>query len=228
MTGRYRGADMKSPRTPQTDDEARSRSGLGTLVGSRTARLAALALLVVGLLVAVAFTVFYSVRAYQVYGVEVPRQELRDDARETAEQAILNVLTIDPTDTVGWRERVDSSLTGEAREQVSTQLIDDLAGRVGEAGGPVGAISTRIERSVPTRVDVDDDTAEIMVFAIGTATVEGQEPTSQNWSFLTTVVSVDGDRKVSRIVNLDSLAFDEVPDAAGAPGAEAPDEEGGN
>lgn len=236
MTGRYRSAEMKS--SPNTQRVVAGRDKAGSAeprgrfrLGDRARRPALLGLfgvLLVGLLAAVGAVGYYGWQAYQTYAVDEPRQTLRDDSEEVAQQAILNVLTIDPSDTATWQSRVDASLTGEAREQVSSQVIEDVAGQVDEAGGAAATLTARIERSVPTKVDVSGDTAEVMVFAVVAAAAEGQEPTTRPFSFLVTVVDTGDGRKVSRIADLDALAFSE-PEGEETPAGDAEGTpEGGN
>ncbi|MEE3851245.1 hypothetical protein VZC37_12930 [Gordonia sp. LSe1-13] len=198
-----------------TTGPAQSRSA-GTTV--------ALAAAIIAVIAAAVCAVWFGYQGYQAYFVQKPIQDARDGAVGGAEQAIINVTTVDPQDTADWKRRVDASLTGKAREQITNQDVSNLNSMITDAGPQAATLTSRLVRSAPTEVDADGGSAKVLVYVAATSKRENEAGVTQTMGFSVSMTK-DGDSwKANDIVPLDSLQYQEPGAAAPAPGAEG----GGN
>ncbi len=166
-------------------------------------------LAIVAVLVAAACVAFFGYRAYEVYFVEKPIQTARDEAVSGAEQAIINVTTVDPKNTADWKRRVDSSLTGKAKEQITAQDVTTLNQQITQAGPQAATLTSRLKRSAPTEVDADAGTAKVLIYVDATAKRENEAGVTQTMGFSVTMTRVDGTWKASNISPLDGISIDD-------------------
>lgn len=178
----------------------------------------ALALAVLAVIVAAVCAIWFGYQGYQAYFVQKPIQTARDGAVDGAEQAIINVTTVDPKDTAGWKKRVDGSLTGKAREQITTQDVSNLNSMITQAGPQAAALSSRLIRSAPTEVDADDGTAKVLVYVAATSKRENEAGVTQTMGFSVSMTEEGDDWKASDITPLESMAYQDPGTAAGVPG----------
>ncbi|MFW0783855.1 hypothetical protein AAFP35_04990 [Gordonia sp. CPCC 206044] len=184
---------------------------------------------VLAVIAAAGCAAWFGYQGYQAYFVQKPIQDARDGAVDGAEQAILNVTTVDPKDTADWKRRVDSSLTGKAKEQISGQDVSNLNSMITQAGPQAAALSSRLVRSAPTEVDADDGKAQVLVYVAATSKRENEAGVTQTMGFSVSMTKSDDSWKAENIVPLDSLAYEDPGTAAAVPGAggSAPAPQGG-
>ncbi|MGW0454995.1 hypothetical protein [Gordonia sputi] len=166
-------------------------------------------LAVVAVLVAAACVAFFGYRAYEVYFVEKPIQTARDEAVSGAEQAIINVTTVDPKNTADWKRRVDSSLTGKAKEQITAQDVTTLNQQITQAGPQAATLTSRLKRSAPTEVNADAGTAKVLIYVDATAKRENEAGVTQTMGFSVSMTKTDGTWKASNISPLDGISVDD-------------------
>ncbi|MYR08607.1 hypothetical protein GTV32_20880 [Gordonia sp. SID5947] len=179
-----------------------------------------LALLLV--VAAAACAAWFGYQGYQAYFVQKPIQQARDGAVNGAEQAIINVTTVDPKDTAGWKRRVDGSLTGKAREQITSQDVSNLNSMITQAGPQAASLSSRLLRSAPTEVDADGGKAKVLVYVAATSKRENEAGVTQTMGFSVSMTKEGDSWKASDIAPLESLAYQDPGAAAGgaAPGGQ--------
>lgn len=199
--------------TLRTDHSTRESSGLvQNLLG---------ALAVVAVVAALACAVFFGYRAYQAYFVDRPIQQARDESVAAAEQAMLNVTSIDPTKLDDWKRRIDASLTGQALEQVTQQDYGNLTQMVQQSNGQAATLTSRLKRSAPTEVNADAGQAKVLVYVDATSKRENEGGVTQTMGFLVTMTRVEGGQwKASGINSLDSIQY--TPTEGGGTGGAAP------
>ncbi|MDY6809979.1 MAG: hypothetical protein SW127_13310 [Actinomycetota bacterium] len=203
-----------STSTSPTSGRARSRS-----TGATVALVAA----IVAVIVAAGCAVWFGYQGYQAYFVQKPIQEARDGAVNGAEQAIINVTTVDPRDTADWKRRVDASLTGKAREQITNQDVSNLNSMITDAGPQAASLTSRLMRSAPTEVDADGGNAKVLVYVAATSKRENEAGVTQTMGFSVSMTK-DGDTwKANDIVPLDSLQYQDPGTAAGQDGGQGAD-----
>ncbi|MFT4043733.1 MAG: hypothetical protein QM673_11285 [Gordonia sp. (in: high G+C Gram-positive bacteria)] len=184
-------------------------TGIERSRGERSRGVAVAAVIaILAIAAALAGVAFYGYRAYEVYAVHEPTQTARDEAVAGAEQAILNVTTVDPKNTAAWKRRVDASLTGKAREQITAQDVSTLNQQITQAGSQAAALTSRLKRSAPTEVDADAGTAKVLVYVDATAKRDGQAGVTQTMGFSVTMTKVGGQWKASDISPLDGISVD--------------------
>ncbi|GAA1479734.1 hypothetical protein GCM10009624_01740 [Gordonia sinesedis] len=177
---------------------------------------------VVAVTAALACAVFFGYRAYQAYFVDYPVQQARDESVGAAEQAMLNVTTIDPKNLNDWKRRLNASLTGDALKQVSQQDYGNLTKMVEQSNGQAATLTSRLKRSAPTEVDAEGGEAKVLVYVDATSKRENQAGQTQTMGFLVTMTRDDQDRwKASKIDSLDAIEYTETG-AAGTGGGAAP------
>lgn len=126
--------------------------------------------------------------------------ELRDESVDVAEQAVLNISTVNVKDLDAWQRRVAESLTGDALKQANEGAVADLKKRV-QNNKIQAEITAKVTALGATSVNLDSDSADVLVFAVSTAKdLTGKtQPQSAPMSYLVTVINVDGTRKASVI-----------------------------
>jgi Mce-associated membrane protein len=196
-------------------------NGQGATAPSGRGGVVALALAVLAVIVAAVCAIWFGYQGYQAYFVQKPIQTARDGAVDGAEQAIINVTTVDPKDTAGWKKRVDGSLTGKAREQITTQDVSNLNSMITQAGPQAAALTSRLIRSAPTEVDSDDGTAKVLVYVAATSKRENEAGVTQTMGFSVSMTKEGDDWKASDITPLESMAYQDPGTAAGVPGGGA-------
>ena len=149
---------------------------------------------------------------YQWYDAKfnvVSTQQERDDALDGAEQVILNVTNIDPNNLTAFREQVDSSLTGDAKSQITAQDFEQLSQGVAGANGQAATATSVIKRSGVVEFNNDESTAKVLVYADVTSTAADAKKTGVSMGFLLDVKKVDGTWKASNIVPLETLMLND-------------------
>lgn len=182
---------------------------------------------VVALIVAIGALGYFGYRAYDVYFNEKPAQTAREDAVDAAETAMLNVMTIKTSDLKGWQQRIDASLTGEARAQVTGDQIAKLTAQFKSGGDNAATLTARLKRSAPEEINADEGTGKVLVYIDATSKVPNQAGVTKTMGFEVSVLRGDGDVwKANVIRSLDSLALtDSSGDQTGQTPATTP---GGN
>ncbi|MFW0788748.1 hypothetical protein [Gordonia sp. CPCC 205333] len=172
----------------------------GVVVGFAVAALA--------LIVAIIALAGFGYRAYDVYFNEKPAQSARDAAVDSAELAILNVLTIKTSDLKDWQQRIDSSLTGDARSQVTGDQISALTAQFQKGGQNAASLEARLVRSAPVEVNADEGTGKVLVYVNATSKIPNQAGVTKLMGFEVSVLRGEGDVwKANVIRSLDSLAL---------------------
>lgn len=212
------------------EDLAASGSAAG---GARWGVLGLFSLVVI--VVAVIAVGVFGVGAVRAYWPGNQTEQARDGAVAAAEQAMLNVSSIDPQTLDEWDDRLDGSFTGEARQQIEEQF-GPFREPIAQAGDL--RLTSRLVRSAPTEVDAEAGTAQVLVYVSTGREQDGQTSNSVMMSFLVSMVDEDGMWKASNVVPLEGFAFDNVdgeqPGMPGAPEQEQPapeqqpEQEGGN
>lgn len=192
----------------------------------RAAGFAPRALASAAIVVGVVLVAVFGVRAYNVYFDEYPAQETRDAATQAAEQAVLNITTIDPADVDGFRKRAEASLTGKAKEEVLGGKDGSVLDMLGTAGPNTAKLSARLLRSAPSEVDADEDKAKVLVYVVTTLQRPGQAGIDETRGFDVSMTK-DGDTwKAENVLGLEGIAYADGGGGAPAPAPPAP--EGGN
>ncbi|NDK88495.1 hypothetical protein GYA93_02700 [Gordonia desulfuricans] len=184
---------------------------------------------IVAVLAAAVCVAIFGYRAYDVYTSQGPTQSARDEATGAAEQAMLNVTTIDPKDMAGFDKRLESSFAGDALTQVRQQIVGSLEPTLKQAGDQVGSTSSRIVRSAPTEVNADENSAQVLVYLAVTGKTPGQAAETPNtMGFLVGMSKIDGTWKAVKVTPLDGIAVQPTESAqnGSTPSSEAP--AGGN
>ena len=175
---------------------------------------------IIALLVAIGAVGWFSYRAYEVYVVDNPTQQSRDDATSAAEQAMLNVTTINPKDMGAFDARLQSSFTGDALEQVRQQIVATLDPALKKSGDQAGSTSSRVVRSAATQVDANEGTAQVLVYLAVTGKAEGQaSETPSTMGFLVGMTKIDDTWKASKVTPLDGITVDGDSNGANGSGA---------
>lgn len=194
----------------------------------------ALALAVAALVGAIVCAGYFGYTGIRAYTVDSARDTLRTESVDAAEQAVLNITTVDPSDSKAWKKRLESSLTGDALKQVSDEIFTNIEQQVASSTQKPGKIESVIARSAATEVDSADDRAIVLVYANVKAISPTQPVGQSQMGFLLTMVDVDGVRKAEKVVPLQTIMFDDtqspIQQAPGAPAptTTAPAPEGGN
>lgn len=198
---------MSSKSETSKTDTALSADKTADQRGASTPTLVGFVVAAVALVVAVVALVGFGYRAYDVYFNERPAQSAREEAVDSAETAILNVLTIKTSDLKGWQERIDASLTGEARSQVTGDQISKLTAQYKSGGANAAELTARLKRSAAVEVNPDEGTGKVLVYVDATSKVPNQAGVTKTMGFEVQVQRGDGDKwKASVIRSLDSLA----------------------
>ncbi|WP_028463294.1 hypothetical protein [Nocardia sp. 348MFTsu5.1] len=176
------------------------------------------ALAVVALVAAVVFAGIFGYRWIDAafFGVQ-DTQEVRDDAQDGAEQVILNVTNIDPKNLTAFREQVDSSLTGNARTQITAEDFETLTKQVDANGDKTATLTSVVKRSGVVEFNEDDKTAKVLVYVDVTSTVPGAQPTTSNMGFSVDVVHEDGGWKATDIQSIDAIGLQDPAGTTTAP-----------
>ena len=176
-------AETESPRT--TDETAGTATASGDSDGStevasgaattapgpsKNTRLLVTAVAGVAALAALVCAIIFGISGYKIYTDDKPTQSAREDATVSAENAIINITTIDPTNIKDWQRRIDSSLTGDARSQITPDDFKKLTQQIEEAGTTkVAKLSSRVLRSAPVEVNAEDGTARVLIYVEATS-----------------------------------------------------------
>lgn len=200
-------------------------AGEGTGARSALLRVVPLALSVVAVIAALVCVVVFAISASGATETETARE----DATQAAEQAVLNITTIDPADLDEFKRRVDASLTGQAKDEVlgtaekkpgqQQNVLEMLA----EAGPNAAKLSARLLRSAPSEVNAEEEKAKVLVYVVTTLQRPDQPPVEQTRGFNVSMVKSDGAWKAENVVGLEGI---EYADAGGGAAPAAP--EGGN
>ncbi|MGB3301206.1 hypothetical protein [Gordonia sp. (in: high G+C Gram-positive bacteria)] len=202
-------------RDEEDPDDASPRSPLASL---------ALASAVAALVAAVVCLGYFGYTGIRAYTTDSARETLRTESVDAAEQAAINITTVDPSDPEGWKKRLESSLTGDAWKQVNAQVVADVERQVAASGSKPGKIESQVSRSAATEVDADENRATVLVYVKVKATVPNQQAAANQMGFLLTMVEVDGIRKAEKVVPLQAVAYSD----AGSDVSQQPQPEGGN
>ncbi|TYQ09272.1 UNVERIFIED_ORG: Mce-associated membrane protein [Gordonia westfalica J30] len=220
MTGTPEPSDSAHSDTDPTEKSTRS-------AWTRIAGVAPLALAIIAVIAATVCVVVFGLRAYDVYANQYPAQQTRDDATQAAEQAVLNVTTIDPTDLDGFKKRAEASLTGKAKEEVLGGKDGSVLDMLSQAGHEAAKLSARLVRSAPTEVNPDEKKAKVLVYVVTTLERPGQPGVDETRGFDVSMVK-DGDLwKAENLLGLEGIAYADAGQAGNGQ-APAPAPGGGN
>ncbi len=169
--------------------------------------LASLALAVssAALVAAIVCLGYFGYTGIRAYTVDASREEVRNGAVDGAEQAMLNIMSIDAASPKAWQERMKSSLTGDALKQAISES-DGAVKQIEASKNKNLTIKAKVMRSAATEVNADEETANVLVFAQATSSLAPTQPQPQ--SNLVTMVKVDGTWKASKIVPLTGIGYD--------------------
>ncbi|GAC67906.1 hypothetical protein [Gordonia soli] len=204
-----------------------SKSALSRLrrPGSGPQVLSVVALLAV--LAAVVCAVWFGYRAYDAYFVQKPIQVARDGAVDGAESAVLNVTTVDAKDTAGWRKRIESSLTGKARQQLTAQDFNQLNSMVSQAGNQAASLSSRLLRSAPIEINADENTGKVLVYVAATSKRDNEAGVTQTMGFSVSMVKEGDVWKAGDIAPLNDISYSDDQSAPAAGGGQTAPPAGG-
>ena len=149
---------------------------------------------------------YFGYTGIRAYTVDSAREEVRNAAVDGAEQAMLNIMSIDSSSPKAWQERMKSSLTGDALKQAISES-DGAVKQIEAAKEKNLTIKAKVIRSAATEVNADEETATVLVFAQATSSMAPDRPQPQ--SNLITMVKSDGTWKASKIVPLTGIAYDQ-------------------
>lgn len=158
------------------------------------------------LVAAVVCVGYFGYTGIRAYTVDSAREEVRNGAVDGAEQAMLNIMSIDSSSPKAWQERMKSSLTGDALKLAISES-DGAIKQIEAAKDKNLTIKAKVIRSAATEVNADEETATVLVFAQATSSMAPDRPQPQ--SNLVTMVKSDGRWKASKIVPLTGIAYDE-------------------
>ena len=199
------GPDTPGPDTPGTGSETSAESA----DPSPRTRLLVTAAAGVAAVVALVCAVIFGMHGYDVYVNQKPTQTAREDSRIGAENAIVNITTIDPANVKDWQRRIDSSLTGAARSQITPNDFKALTQQIESAGtGQVATLSSRVLRSAPVEVNADEGTARVLVYVEATSKKTGEAGVKRSMGFMVGMTKKGDVWKASSIASLDSLALE--------------------
>ncbi|VFA89879.1 Uncharacterised protein [Gordonia paraffinivorans] len=206
MTGT---SESEDPGTPGPESSDKSNADTGRMLK----RLVPLVLSFVALVAAVVCAVVFGVKAWNVYVDEYPAQQTRDQATQAAEQAVLNITTIDPADLDTFKERADASLTGKAREEVLGGKDGGVLKMLEEAGPSSAKLTARLLRSAPTEVNADEGKAKVLVYVL-TSLQRPDEPNVDETRGFDVGMVKDGDVwKAESITGLEGIAYADTGEA---------------
>lgn len=231
-----RGQSTQGQSTQGQSTQGRSRPTPGALsINSTPVRNVAGVVAIVALIAAIACVGWLGYRAYEAYAVQQPTQQARDDATGAAEQAMLNVTSIDPKKMDAFNQRLQSSFAGDALNQVQQQVVATLNPQLQQAGGQVGTTTSRVVRSAPTEVNVDEGTAQVLVYVAVSGKMPNQASVTPNtMGFLVGMQKFDDTWKAVKVSPLDGISYaDEGSSAQQGSGDQTPaptstDPAGGN
>ncbi|MDV7101787.1 hypothetical protein R4227_17110 [Gordonia amicalis] len=192
--------------------------------GSTTTRVGLLALSVVAVIAALVCVAVFGVQAMGAYATK----DARDEATQAAEQAVLNITTIDPANIDDFRQRAEGSLTGKAKQEVlgdatdgDEKAGDEKAGETGnvldvlaEAGENTAKLSARLLRSAPSEVDDEGGKAKVLVYVLTTLQRAGEPNVDQTRGFQVSMTREGDTWKAENVAGLEGI---EYADAGQAP-----------
>lgn len=166
---------------------------------------------VIAVVIATAAAIFFGYRAYEARFVDRPVAEARDDAVVAAEQAMINVTTIDPQDLDGWQSNLRASFAGEALKQVEDQFKTALVEPLQRAGDRARRTTGTLSRSAPSEVNADDGTAKVLVYVRVIGEGGGQQTQPATMGFLLGMKKQgDGVWKADTVAPLDGMALEDT------------------
>ncbi|WOC11647.1 hypothetical protein [Gordonia sp. MP11Mi] len=221
------GSDEQTDSDDETDPV---KQGSGDADGERHwAASMALAVAVTALVAAVVCVGYFGYTGIRAYTVDSNREQMRVHVVDAAEQAMLNILTVDDKGVDVWQKRMKSSLTGDALKQAIDETSGGTVKQIEAAKERNLTIKASIIRSATTEFNPDEDTATVFVLSQAATSEAPNQPQAQ--SSLLSVVKVDGAWKVDKIVPLTDITYydDTASPATGQQqGAGQQQQEGGN
>lgn len=161
------------------------------------------------LVVAAACVVFFGIRAHSVYTSDKPIAAARDDATDAAQQAMLNVTTIDSKDLASFDKRLRSSFTGDALSQVQSEVTSSLTPRIKQAGTQAGGTTSRVLSASPVQVDADGGKAQVLVYlAVRGVDPKGQPGDPNTMGFLVDMTRTGGSWMAAKVTAMDGIDLD--------------------
>lgn len=187
-------------------------------------------LAIVAVAVAVACAGFFGYQAYEAYFVQKPIQQARDEATAAAEQAMVNVTTIDPARLDEWQRNLNASFTGGALTQVNNQIQASLIDPLRKAANQKRITTGAVKSSAPTEVNADDGTAKVQVYVNVVGSADGKQSDPVTMGFLLHMnKGSDGTWKADTVFPLDGMAVQEQPGQRTTPSTPVtPPQGGGN
>ncbi|MCF8570117.1 hypothetical protein L5G32_07550 [Gordonia sp. HY002] len=164
-----------------------------------------LAVAVAALVAAVVCVGYFGYTGIRAYTVDSGREQARVEAVDGAEQAMLNILTVDDTGVDEWQKRMKSSLTGDALKQAIEETSGGVVKQIEAAKKNNLTIKASIVRSAATELNPDEDTATVFVLSQAATSEAPGQPQPQ--STLLSMVKDDGAWKADKIVPLTDITY---------------------
>ncbi|MCF8612035.1 hypothetical protein L5G28_17980 [Gordonia sp. HY285] len=165
----------------------------------------ALAVAVTALVAAIVCVGYFGYTGIRAYTVDANREQMRVHVVDAAEQAMLNILTVDDKGVDVWQKRMKSSLTGDALKQAIDETSGGAVKQIEAAKDRKLTIKASIIRSATTEFNPDEDTATVFVLSQAATSEAPNQPQAQ--SSLLSVVKVDDTWKVDKIVPLTDITY---------------------
>ncbi|MGO3328243.1 hypothetical protein [Gordonia sp. (in: high G+C Gram-positive bacteria)] len=164
-----------------------------------------LAVAVAALVAAIVCAGYFGYIGIRAYTVDSGREQMRVEAVDSAEQAMLNILTVDDKGVDEWQKRMKSSLTGDALKQAIDETSGGTAKQIEAAKEKNLTIKASIVRSATTELNPDEDTATVFVLSQATSSEAPDQPQPQ--SNLLSMVKDNGAWKADKIVPLTDITY---------------------
>ncbi|MCF8605451.1 hypothetical protein L5I01_19035 [Gordonia sp. HY442] len=164
-----------------------------------------LAVAVAALVAAVVCVGYFGYTGIRAYAVDSGREQARVEAVDGAEQAMLNILTVDDKGVDEWQKRMKSSLTGDALKQAIDETSGGAMKQIEAAKDKKLTIKASIVRSAATELNPDEDTATVFVLSQAATSDAPAQPQPQ--STLLSMVKDDGAWKADKIVPLTDITY---------------------
>lgn len=181
----------------------------------------ALAVAVAALVGSIVCLGYFGYTGIRAYAVDAPHEKVRNEVVSSAEQAVLNISTIDDKGVEVWQDRMKSSLTGDALKQAIDETSGSTMDQIEQAIANKWTIKATVDRSAVTELNFDEETATVFVLSQAASSEAPDQPQPQSW--LLSMVKADGAWKATKVVPLTEISY--YDDTAEAQGTE---QEGGN
>lgn len=174
---------------------------------------------------AIAFVGYFGYVAVREQFVYRPIAELRDQATDKAEKAMVYALSVDPAKMDEWNARVRSVMVGDALDQMTAQ-IEQLNEQINAQADSGVSLHVTEVGAAPIFLDENSNSVRVLVFVTVSPWFDGKAVTdttgvaiAQPMNFEVTVTKRGGDLMVSDVTPL--LDYGADPDGSGMTGDES-------